>query len=122
MKMVSERDIDLLLRILDHCDRIFSAEGRFGDDYKIYINDWDYQDVVKMNLFQIGEVSNNLSDELHDTLHNIPWHQLYGMRNIIAHGYEKVHEEEIWKTVKNDIPVLKENIILFLEKMGIDTE
>ena len=122
MKMVNERDIDMLLRILDHCDRVFSSISRFGDDYEIYKEDWDYQDVIKMNLFQIGEISNNLSDELRENMSEIPWHQLYGMRNIIAHGYEKVHEEEIWKTIKNDIPDIKGKIVSFLNKLNIDTE
>ena len=122
MKMVNERDIDMLLRILDHCDRVFSSISRFGDDYEIYKEYWDYQDVIKMNLFQIGEISNNLSDELRENMSEIPWHQLYGMRNIIAHGYEKVHEEEIWKTIKNDIPDIKGKIVSFLNKLNIDTE
>lgn len=122
MNAVNERDVDLLLRILDYCDRIESCVNRFGNDYEIYKNDWDYQDAVKMNLFQIGETTNNLTDEIKETLKNIPWHQIYGMRNIIAHGYEKVHESEVWKTITDDIPNLKKQITEFLQRMNIDTD
>ena len=118
MNAINERDVDLLLRILDHCDRIDSCVARFGNDYDIYRSDMEYQDAVKMNLFQIGETSNNLTDELKDSLKMVPWHQMYGMRNIIAHGYEKVHESEIWKTIKNDIPDLKKKIMGYLKENG----
>lgn len=122
MNAINERDVDLLLRILDYCDRIESCVNRFGNDYEIYKTDWEYQDAAKMNLFQIGETTNNLTYELKETLNSIPWHQIYGMRNIIAHGYERVHESEVWKTITHDIPYLKKQITEFLHEMNVDTD
>ena len=59
------------------------------------------------NLMQIGELSRySLSDELKDKIKTIPWHQLYGMRNRIVHGYEGVNMQIVWDTVKEDIPKL----------------
>ena len=74
------------------------------------MQDPDYRDAVKMNLFRIGETVNSISDECKEHLKDIPWHQIYGMRNIIGHGYVKVDDEIIWKTVENDIPVLEQII------------
>jgi uncharacterized protein with HEPN domain len=44
------------------------------------------------------------------------------MRNIIAHGYEKVNDERIWETVKEDIPELKSKVEGMLKREGIDTK
>ena len=72
---MNERDIDLLLRILDHCDRISACIHRFGDDFQKYLMDPDYQDAVKMNLFQIGECVNRLSEEFRAEKTEVPWHE-----------------------------------------------
>ena len=117
-----DSDIDLLLRILDHCDRIKSCIQRFGDDFQVYLQDLDYQDVIKMNIFQIGESVNSLSDEIKEEFSGIPWHEIYGMRNIIAHGYVKIKEERIWQTIQTDIPELDKQITEFLENSGIKND
>ena len=116
MRGISERDIDNLSAILDYCDRIHSITERFGNSYEQYRADADYQDAVMMNVFQIGEATNRLSDECKETLDMIPWHEIYGTRNVIAHGYVKVKDEIIWKIVERDIPILTKEIT---EKVGL---
>lgn len=117
----TEHDIDLLLRILDYCDRIESCKQRFGDNFDIYQQDLDYQDVIKMNLFQIGECVNGISEECRNSIPSIPWHQIYGLRNVIAHGYVKIKEERIWQTIQNDIPLLQKEISNYFSLMGINS-
>ena len=110
MGSLSERDVDGLIRILDYCDRIGECIRRFGDGYDFFINDSDYRDVIKMNLFQIGEMVNLLSEDCRESMSQIPWHQIYGLRNVIGHGYQKIDDERIWNTVKTDIPILFKEI------------
>ena len=38
----------------------------------------------------------------------IPWKQVFGIRNFIAHEYANVDEEAIFTTLKQDLPQLKE--------------
>ena len=45
-RQITERDIDSLLFLLDHCERINACVSRFGDDYDIYYADPDYKDAV----------------------------------------------------------------------------
>jgi uncharacterized protein with HEPN domain len=33
------------------------------------------------------------------------------MRNLLAHGYFKVDLKIVWKTIENDLPVLKQQLI-----------
>jgi len=43
------------------------------------------------NLLQVGEMCNqDLSDTLKMQYARIPWHQIYGLRNRIVHGYDDV--------------------------------
>jgi len=110
MTAMSDKDKGLILNIFDHCDRIENAHKRFGDKFETFIDDPDYKDVIMMNLFQIGESVNFISDKLKLEIDDIPWHRIYGIRNIIAHAYIKVDEEIIWETSKNDIPELKKRL------------
>ena len=111
MKALSERDKDYLAGILDHCDRIEAAISRFGDTLEAFLADADFRDVVMMNIFQIGEGSNSLSDDCKEMISEIPWHKIYGIRNRIAHAYLKVDDEIIWDAAVNDVPALKEAIV-----------
>ena len=88
-------------------EKIQEIKSRFGNNLKSFLNDPDYRDAVKMNLFQIGELVNTISDDCKEQIKDIPWHELYGMRNIIGHGYIKVNDEIIWQTAAYDIPELK---------------
>ena len=107
---INERDRGLLMRISEHCSRIEDAKSRFGNTVESYIADADYRDVVCMNIFQIGELSNQLSDDFREEFSDISWHQMYGIRNILAHAYIKIDNETVWRTVQNDIPGLKSRI------------
>ena len=67
------------------------------------------------NLMQIGELAKtSLSDEAKKQIANIPWNQLYGMRNRIVHGYDGVEMTIVWDTIVEDLPVLKEELEKYL--------
>lgn len=117
-KKFTERDIDELVRILDYCDRVIGSIKRFGESLETFVEDSDYRDAVKMNLFQVGETSNRLSEQCKTELQDFKWNEMYGMRNIIAHGYEKLDEERVWKTAKEDIPELRNNLYDLLIELG----
>jgi uncharacterized protein with HEPN domain len=42
---------------------------------------------------------------------DIPLGIAYEMRNALAHGYFKVDFEIVWKTIKNDLPKLEQQIV-----------
>lgn len=107
MMELEYRDRGYLLRIKEYCERIENAKERFGNTLEAFQNDLDFRDVVCMNIFQIGELANQISDEVKSELNNIPWAQMYGIRNILAHAYIKVDDKIIWETVEKDIPALK---------------
>ncbi len=61
----------------------------------------------------IGEAASQLSPGLRETHPEIPWPQIIGMRNRLVHAYFDVDDQQVWKSLSEDLPVL----ISQLEKM-----
>ena len=60
-----------------------------------------------MNIQQIGELAKRLSPEfVLRTQDEIPWSDIRGMRNIIAHDYGKLSENTVREIELRDIPKL----------------
>ena len=54
----------------------------------------------------IGEASRSVSEEFRGEHPEIPWEQISGTRNRLAHGYIDVDLDIIWAIVKKDLPGL----------------
>ena len=64
-----------------------------------------------MRLQVIGEHVGKLMKEDSkplDKYTEIPWHAIYGMRNIISHEYANIDETVIISAIKEDLPKLKD--------------
>lgn len=97
-----------LLRIdtlLKHIDQIF-------DDTK----NTSVEDLKKSNLLlravcfsmaQIGEMMNQLQEGLGEKYWKLPWYPAKKMRNIIVHDYGGTDVEQIYSTIRDDLPNLK---------------
>ena len=115
MSLLNEHDVDLIAAILDQCDRIDNILTRVGKNKAVYDADEAFKDAIKMNLFQIGELTHQLSEEFKEKREEIPWHKIYGTRNIIAHGYLKVDDDIIWETCLSDIPFFRDMLERILD-------
>lgn len=69
------------------------------------------QKAVVMSMINIGELSKAFSEEYIERTRHIPWKAIRGMRNIAAHHYESIRIPNIWLTVCEDIPVLKQTLM-----------
>lgn len=70
------------------------------------------QQAVLMNLVIIGEAATQIRDEhpeFVDANPNpaLPWHQMIGMRNRVAHVYFDVDLDVVWVAVKDHLPALE---------------
>ena len=54
----------------------------------------------------IGESAKHISSVFMEAHPEIPWRQIIGQRNIIAHEYGQIDHELLFNTVTNDVPVL----------------
>lgn len=120
MKQLKERDVDRLIKVLDHCDRIVDCQNRFGNSYEAFLDDALYRDAAQMNLFQIGEQFTQLSDECIELIGDIPAREIIGLRNRIAHGYDSLEDGIIWGIMNEDVQELSKRIKAFLIEHGED--
>lgn len=67
-------------------------------------------DAVVRNLEIIGEASKYIPKEVKEKYGDIDWKGIVGLRNRIIHEYFGVDLEIIWRIVKKDVPILKEQI------------
>lgn len=110
--MVNIRDKGVLLQIIKRSERILSKIKNITfEDFNI---DEDLKEVVCFNLFQIGELANNLSLEFIEKYNKIPWKQIIGMRNRIVHGYDTIDIEIVWNTSLESVLELKKYCIEIL--------
>ena len=100
------KDISLLEKIAKHCREIAETHTEFGDRSELFRSDNPYFKSVAMDLLQIGELANHLSKEFRKKHKEIPFTQIIGMRNIVAHGYGKLTAETVWNISHNETPLL----------------
>lgn len=79
---------------------------------------WDYKtvDAVIRNFEIIGEASKNLPIELKDKYSNIPWEEMYRLRNRISHEYFGIDYEILWEIATVHLPNNRIDILVILEK------
>jgi uncharacterized protein with HEPN domain len=101
-------------RLPDYLDHIQQAaadacgfvEGLTRDDF---LEDRRTQQAVIMSLVIIGEVATKVLDSyagFAQTHAGIPWRNMRGMRNRIAHGYFDIDLDMVWNTVQKWLPEL----------------
>lgn len=54
----------------------------------------------------IGEAAGRVTSETRQSVPNIPWSDIRGMRNRLIHVYYDVNHEILWQTLKQDVPPL----------------
>ena len=69
----------------------------------------------------IGEGFKKIDDRTQGWLlkhrNEIPWKQVVGMRNHIAHGYFDINTDFVWDVIKNDLQPLADAVSFFLENL-----
>ncbi len=75
----------------------------FQKDYKTV-------DAVIRNFEIIGEASKNLPEYIKEKYPNIPWAEMYLLRNKVTHEYFGIDYEIIWDIAKNHLPKNKTQI------------
>ena len=82
-----------------------------GYDFGSWCKDEKTIDAVIRNIEIIGEASSHLPEEIQKQFEDIPWSTMKAIRNILVHEYFGVDLEIIWKTVKEDLPDLKKQLL-----------
>ena len=74
-----------------------------GVNYEAFWADSEKRDAVAMRLAVIGESARHVTAETAAELTDIPFKDLRGMRNRIAHDYGRVDYTVVWTVTQEDI-------------------
>lgn len=113
-------------RLIDYLDHIQQAsidvrsfvDGLEKDDF---LEDKRTQQAVIMSLIIMGAASTKVMDDYAEFARkhsDIPWRNMRGMRNRIAHGYFDINLDVVWDTVQMEVPNLLKQLLLV--RQGID--
>lgn len=70
---------------------------------------------VERNFTVIGEAAKRVPESVRKDNPQIPWREMTGMRDIIIHEYDEIDLDEVWGTIRKDIPPVLESIDRLLE-------
>jgi uncharacterized protein with HEPN domain len=79
-----------------------------------FLADKRTQQAVIMSLIIIGEAATKVMDRYSaftDAHSEVPWRNMRGMRNRIAHGYFDIDLNVVWNTVQTALPELVTRLI-----------
>jgi uncharacterized protein with HEPN domain len=91
-------------------DALAFVEGMAKADF---LDDKRTQQAVIMSLIILGEAATKVMDshENFTQLHpQVPWRNMRGMRNRIAHGYFDINLDVVWETVQTALPALLKHL------------
>ena len=116
--------LDILEDILSAIERLEerTKDIHSTDDFLSSASGMVLLDATCMLLIAIGESLKNLdkvtNGELLPTYPSVPWKNVKGLRDIIAHHYFDVDAAQILWIIKNEISPLKEAIRFFINNLS----
>ena len=113
--MSNDKSRRILEKIVSHIDH--TLEYCQGQTFESFMDNRVLQEACIFNLLQIGELSKLGLDAGFTTSYpNIPWRQMYGMRNRLVHDYEGIRLQIVWETISTDFPSLKTSLEAILAR------
>jgi len=59
---------------------------------------------VQYEFVILGEAARSVPEDARSRFSSLPWSQIMGMRNVVAHQYRRVDPAVLWDTIQNDLP------------------
>jgi uncharacterized protein with HEPN domain len=93
------------------------AEYLEGYDFDQFKKDYKTVDAVVRNFEIIGEASRKLPDHIKENNPDLPWDEMYLLRNKVSHEYFGIDYEIIWDVSINHLPENRKQIQSILKNL-----
>lgn len=81
-----------------------------GYSFSTLLSDEKTLDAVVRNFEIIGEAANNVPIHIKEKYPEVPWQQMYGLRNYASHEYFGLDLSILWEIINRNLPKDKENL------------
>jgi len=86
------------------------SEATLTDDTMRY-------DAILRNVELIGEASTYVSDVTRALAPDVPWREIVGTRNRVAHAYLGIAPDTVWSILSEDRPALAKRLRMLLDTL-----
>ena len=87
-----------------------------GITFEEFDKDKKTQDAVIRQIAIIGEAMGKLDKNFLESHPELPGKVAVSMRNVLVHDYDWVDTEEVWRTIEQDLPKLKQTVETILKE------
>ncbi len=98
-------------RALSYTDGL--EQDGFTDDARTY-------DATLRNIELIGEAATHIPETVRNSNADIPWRDIIGVRNRLAHGYLHISDSVIWSIIQDAIPEILPKLRQLLDSIDRD--
>jgi uncharacterized protein with HEPN domain len=73
-------------------------------------------DAIVRNIHIIGEAVKNLPSEWRQKYPDVPWREIAGLRDFVAHAYFALDLDILWNAIQEEVPALLRGVEEILEE------
>lgn len=100
--------IEAIDKILKYLDTVDGLEEFLQNDMVI--------DAVTRNYEIIGETAHHIPENIKEKYPELPWRQMYGLRNFAVHEYHIIDPQILWEIAEDHLIDNKIQLEILLEK------
>ncbi|MBQ7198292.1 MAG: DUF86 domain-containing protein [Selenomonadaceae bacterium] len=103
--------LEKIFEVIEETEKIFA-----GTSLEDFLKNSERKLAMTMSILRVGELVKNLTIEFRDLNPQVKWKAIAGFRDVIAHKYDILDMQEVYKTIKYEFPELKLQIEKILDE------
>jgi len=78
-----------------------------GLSFSHYLSDENLRLAVERRIEILGEAARRISDAFREVHPEVPWRQIIAQRNVLAHQYDDIDDQLVWRLVQENLAPLR---------------